>query len=75
MSCIKCFPPNQLDPIKKIPFIISVGSSCCQAKPVKLNHLYVGGKLADIPPIKQDYAFLVPWENNTKQTTTSSLSR
>jgi hypothetical protein len=52
------------------------GSGCCQAKPVRLNHRYKGGKLADVPPQKpSDYALEVPWTDCTKVTIVSRLSR
>lgn len=72
---MQCFSPKESEHEKSIPVIISVGSGCCQAKPVKLNHLYKGGKLADVPPVKQDYVYFVPWEENTKETITSKSVR
>jgi hypothetical protein len=54
----------------------SQGSGCCQAKPVKLNHQYKGGKLADIAPQKPtDFALEIPWLKCTKITVTQRLSR
>jgi hypothetical protein len=56
--------------------VLSEVSGCCQAKPVKLNHQYKGGKLADIAPQKPtDFALEIPWLKCTKITVTQRLSR